>query len=190
MNCATWLHTPVRMFAESAWGKSPLCAAVLLAALSSGTGAQAAGPAGPAGPTGPVGPVGPVGTIGPTGPANAAGVAPVSPPPTLRVDPVARPAAPVRPASSADGTTRSSPARGTGNHIEVTGNTATGIRCGQDGSASVNSVDVSGARLDGRTVIVQGRNASDVRTRDCAQPTQPQAPGQGGTGQTNGIRIR
>ncbi|RZJ62636.1 MAG: hypothetical protein EON49_01590 [Acidovorax sp.] len=134
-----------------------------------------------------------MGTIGPTGPANAAGVAPVSPPPTPRVDPVARPAAPVRPTSSASGAagkTRTSPARDTGNHIEVTGNTATGTRCAQDGSASVNSVDVSGARLDGRTVIVQGRNTSDVRTRDCSQTTQPQAPGQGGAGQTNGIRIR
>jgi hypothetical protein len=73
----------------------------------------------------------------------------------------------------------------------VTGNTATGVRCSGDGAASVNSVDVSGARLDGRTVIVQGRNASDVdSTRDCPNPAGSSADRPVAPGQTNSIRIR
>ena len=135
-------------------------AAVLCAVLAVGTVALAAGPAGPFGPVGP---------IGPTGPVGASGAEPESPPPTPRANPAPRPA---------------------GNRIEVSGNTATGTRCAQDGAASVNSVDVSGARLEGRTVIVQGRNANDVRTQDCSRHTEPPAQGQGATGQTNSIRIR
>ncbi len=115
------------------------------------------------------GPVGPVGPIGPTGPVGASGAESASPPPAPRASPAPRPA---------------------GNRIEVSGNTATGTRCAQDGTASVNSVDVSGARLEGRTVIVQGRNANDVRTQDCSRHPKPPAQGQGATGQTNSIRIR
>ena len=123
---------------------------------------------------GPVGPVGPVGPIGP------AGVEPREAP---------RPAAPVRPSASAT----------PGNHIEVSGNTASGTRCAEGGTASVNSVDVSGARLDGRTVIVQGRSANNVRTTDCPERATQPAQGEGPKGQIqhpqqplqiNSIRIR
>jgi hypothetical protein len=91
---------------------------------------------------------------------------------------VPRPAAPPKPKAS-------SPSAG--NRIEVSGNTASGTRCAQDGTASVNSVDVSGARLEGRTVIVQGRNANNVRTTDCPErAAQPPSA----SGNTNSIRIR
>jgi len=160
MKKAMLLHSPLR------------AVAVLCAVLAVGTVARAAGP------TGPVGPVGP---IGPTGPVGASGAEPASPPPTQP-----RPSAPVRPSANAAGHTGG----GAGNRIEVSGNTATSTRCAQDGAASVNSVDVSGARLEGRTVIVQGRNANDVRTQDCSRHPGPPAQGQGATGQTNSIRIR
>ena len=132
---------------------------------------------------GPVGPVGPVGPIGPPG-AESSDV-----PRPARPSAVPRPALPTHPASSA---------APSGNRIEVSGNTASGTRCAGEGTASVNSVDVSGARLDGRTVIVQGRNADNVRTTDCPERTQPPAQGRGGAGtapaqqpsQTNSIRIR
>lgn len=154
------------------------------AVLAYGVGAWAAGA------TGPVGPVGPVGPIGPTGPVGAAGADPLSLPPTPRESPVPRPSTPVQPSASGSGSPSGTSGRTGGNRIEVTGNTATGTRCAEDGTASVNSVDVSGARLEGRTVIVQGRNANDVRTQDCSRRTEPSAQGQGTTGQTNSIRIR
>ncbi|MGE8318626.1 MAG: hypothetical protein ACN6O3_07730 [Comamonas sp.] len=93
----------------------------------------------------------------------------------------ARPDLPQRPARPAAG------GEGSGNRIEVSGNTASGVRCSQDGSVSVNSVDVNGASLQGRTVIVQGRNVNNVSTADCAaQPAAGAAP----SGQVNGVRIR
>ncbi|WP_298209732.1 hypothetical protein [Acidovorax sp.] len=115
-----------------------------------------------AGTTGTVGPVGPVGPVGAGSSASAH-----------------RPSAAPRPTSGAQA----------GNRIEVTGNTVSGVRCAADGgnTASVNSVDVAGARLEGRTVIVQGHNTSDVHTRDCPKRTPQPA---GTAGQTNSIRIR
>lgn len=129
---------------------------------------------------GPVGAVGAAGTPGPTGPIGAdAGRMQRSQPQALAPAPAAEPAARAAPGS---GSSR------TGNRIEVTGNTASGnVGCNSDGTASVNSVDVRGARLEGETVIVQGRNTNDVKTpRDCPG-ARPQGPG---SGQTNSIRIR
>lgn len=146
-------------------------AAVLLALPLVGAPAWAAGPVGPVGPAGPIGPLGP-------GPA---GVEPEVPRPG-RPLPVPRPAAPPKPKAHAS-------SAGTGNRIEVSGNAASGTRCAADGTASVNSVDVSGARLEGRTVIVQGRNANNVRTVDCPERTDRSAPGPAAS-QTNSIRIR
>ena len=134
------------------------------------------------------GPVGPVGPIGPVGLDGTAASAPSD---------ASRPAAPSvpRPASPAAKSTGN--AARTGNRIEVSGNTASGTRCAQDGPASVNSVDVSGARLEGRTVIVQGRNANNVRTVDCPDREGRPAPPSGAAGQqapgstsVNSIRIR
>ena len=143
-------------------GRALLGMAVLFAMLGVSAGAWAAGP------TGPLGPVGPT---GPTRPSGVAGAQPV-PPPALPVQP---------PAHGSNGN-EAAPA---GNHIEVTGNTATATRCPGEGAASVNSVDVAGARLQGRTVIVQGRNTHDVHTGDC--PARTGLPTQG---QTHSIRIR
>ena len=134
-----------------------------------------------AGPVGPVGPIGPV------------GVEPAVPRPGRPAVP--RPSAPPKPSASAGA--KAAPT--TGNHIEVSGNTASGTRCADGGAASVNSVDVSGARLDGRTVIVQGRNANNVRTTDCPERATQPAQNEGASGQTpqtqqpsqiNSIRIR
>lgn len=96
------------------------------------------------------------------------------------------------PAASADNrTVVDNPGRGT-NRIEITGNTATNVqvRCG-DGrtaaagqGANVNSVNVDKRALEGRTVIVTGRNARDVRAdADCAH-------GQPGAANVNSINIR
>ncbi len=129
---------------------------------------------------GPSGAVGAAGTPGPIGPIGADAVRNERSQPQSRAStPATEPAA------------RAAPGKGsshTGNRIEVTGNTASGtVGCSPDGTASVNSVDVRGARLEGKTVIVQGRNTNDVKTpRDCpgARPQEP------GNGQTNSIRIR
>ncbi|AVP57196.1 hypothetical protein [Pulveribacter suum] len=104
---------------------------------------------------GPRGPIGPQGHIGPPG---------------------GKPVAPA-PAAAASRQAR-------GNHIEASGNQASGVVCGP-GGANVNSVDVQGARLDGRTVIVQGRNTHGVDTRDCPAPVDGHAPAQ-----VNSIRVR
>lgn len=110
---------------------------------------------------GPQGPIGPQGRIGPPG-STAVAPAPAAAPP------------------------RQPP----GNHIEASGNKANGVICGP-GGASVNSVDVQGARLEGRTVIVQGRNTRDVDTRDCPAPAQGDAPSpKQAPAQINSIRIR
>lgn len=98
----------------------------------------------------------------------------------------------VAPAASADNrTVIDNPGRGT-NRIEITGNTATNVqvRCG-DGhgaattqGANVNSVNVDRRALEGRTVIVTGRNTRDVRAEaDCAH-------GQPGAANVNSINIR
>lgn len=74
-----------------------------------------------------------------------------------------------------------------GNRIEITGNTVSGVRCANGGAASINSVNVSGASLKGRTVIIQGQNTDSVKDIDCAD--QPggakQVPAQ-----INSITIR
>lgn len=161
-----------------------LGAAVLWAVLAAGAPAWAAGPNGPTGPTGPVGPVGPV------GPTGAARGTPAHPMPGHQhpASPAPQAIAPSQPSASA---ANAGPA---GNRIEVSGNTATGTRCTDDGATSVNSVDVTGARLDGRTVIVQGRNTHGARTRDCPRRAEPTVQGEGAARQTQGnsnsIRIR
>lgn len=124
--------------------------------------------------------VGPVGTVGATGRTE-----PGAPARAHSTGTAQRALAPA-PASA--------PARGSsaaqGNRIEVSGNTASGVQCGEQGSASVNSVDVQGARLQGKTLIVQGRNARNVHGPDCAaRADQPNRRGDAG-GQTNSIRIR
>ncbi|MBD9392015.1 hypothetical protein IB243_06750 [Acidovorax sp. ACV01] len=169
MNGAPLFHWLVWSCADAVARASRCGAVVLFALLLASTAARAAGPVGPVGPVGPIGPV---------------GVEPVEAPRKSRANPVPRPAAPAQPSGSA--------ASGApiGNRIEVSGNTASGTRCAADGTASVNSVDVSGARLDGRTVIVQGRNASDVRTSDCPARAEQLPQGHGATGQTNSIRVR
>ncbi len=111
---------------------------------------------------GPQGALGPSGHLGPTDRPAAAQTRPVQPP--------------SRAAQSA---------RGPGNHVEASGNRASAIRCGPQGAA-VHSVDVRGAQLSGRTVVVQERNAQHVDTRDCPAPEGAPAP----TPQVNSIRIR
>ena len=146
-------------------------AALVVGALASFT-AQAAGPTELVGPVGPVGPVGAAGRPEPSAPARANAVGPA-----------------LRAADSTPPSARTGSSAVRGNRIEVTGNKASGVRCGDQGSASVNSVDVRGARLEGQTVIVQGRNARDVHGIDC--PAHVDEPRHGGSaGQTNSIRIR
>ena len=73
------------------------------------------------------------------------------------------------------------------NHIEVTGNSASrvGAPCTAPGAvADVNSVNIDGRSLQGRTVIVTGRNSRDVQARgDCGAA-------QGGAASVNSINIR
>ncbi|WP_038217591.1 hypothetical protein [Xenophilus azovorans] len=57
------------------------------------------------------------------------------------------------------------------NRIEVTGNSVRSVQTGcTDGVANVNSVNIDGQSLKGRTIIVQGRNVRDVHVdgKDCA----------------------
>ena len=125
---------------------------------------------GAAGTIGPVGPIGPVGTVGPTG---------------LHRSDAPRP----QRTGSVPGSAAAAPpvAASPGNHIEVSGNTAAGTRCADGSSASVNSVDVAGASLQGRTVIVQGRNVNNTHPSDCvAAPAQRKSA----AGQTHSIGIR
>ncbi len=126
------------------------------------------------------GPVGPVGPVGPLGPSRSASAV-ESPGADLHRTP--------RPPMGAS----AGAATSTGNHIEVTGNTAAGTHCAQNGTASVNSIDVSRARLNGQTVIVQGRNTQSVDTRDCPPHTDGVAGGHKTPeppAQDNSIRIR
>ena len=147
-----------------------------ISALLVCSAAQAAGPVGPVGPVGPIGPVGPVRSGEPPAPPQ-----PPAPPARARQPMASAPQPAQRPAAEAGG-----------NRIEVTGNTASVTRCAGDAAASVNSVDVSGAQLEGRTVIVQGRNARDVRTQDCSDRphASPSASSPYAPSQTNSIRIR
>lgn len=154
--CPSSPQRPVRPARPQAPARAWLLALLLPCAAT-------AGPVGPQGPIGPTGPLGPAAADRPVVPQRSTAPAP------------AAPASSVQPAAAA----------GAGNRIEVSGNTASGTRCAGEGHASVNSVDVSGARLEGRTVIVQGRNANQVRTEDC-----PQAPARPRQEQTNSIRIR
>lgn len=130
-----------------------------------------------------VGPVDAAGVNGTPGPTGPIGVDAGRNHRSRHQAPAAPPAA--QPAARADAGSGSSH---TGNRIEVTGNAASGTAgCSPDGTASVNSIDVTGARLEGKTVIVQGRNTNDVKTpRDCPG-ARPHGPG---SGQTNSIRIR
>ncbi|MET3517087.1 hypothetical protein ABIC63_004886 [Pseudacidovorax sp. 1753] len=81
---------------------------------------------------------------------------------------------------------------GTGtNRIEVTGNSASNVqvRCA-DGTATtaganVNSVAIDSRALQGRTVVVTGRNTRDVKAGvDCAQG------GAGAAANVNSVNIR
>lgn len=122
-------------------------------------------------PLGPRGSLGPRGDIGPSRPQDGS---------AGQVGAVRRPA-PVEP--------RNAPKReGMGNRVEATGNSAAATICGAT-DTSVNSVDVRGARLEGRTVIVQGRNSRHVDTRDCP-PTAAPGEALGAPSQVNSIRIR
>lgn len=125
---------------------------------------------------GPTGTIGPTGQTGPTGSGQRTGAAASSAPAPQAAAPSAAP--------QAAGT------QGGGNRIVVTGNTASNVRCADGGSASVNSVDVEGAKLDGRTVIVQDRNVQNV---DCP-PAKDGGASAGGKAQPpsqiNSIKIR
>ncbi|QNP49473.1 hypothetical protein [Diaphorobacter aerolatus] len=123
--------------------------------------------------TGPNGPIGPQGKIGPRTAEDA--------------EAAQNPGRAARTPAQAPMRADSAP----GNRITVTNNTATNVRCAGDGSVSVNSVDVNGASLKGRTVIVQGHNATDVRSEDCAGQSDGGAQGPGSVpSQVNSIRIR
>lgn len=77
------------------------------------------------------------------------------------------------------------------NRIEVTGNSASNVqvRCA-DGTATtaganINSVDVDSRALQGRTVVVTGRNTRDVKAGvDCAPG------GAGAAANVNSVNIR
>lgn len=126
---------------------------------------------------GPVGPIGPVGATGTDAPGSGR-----------------ERAAPATPAAPAAASTRAAPVKpvtGQGNRIEVTGNTATHTGCGP-GGASVNSIQVDRQSLEGQTVIVQGRNSSDVDVRPCpaAGHGSEAAPAVSPGTQVNSIRVR
>ncbi|SIQ71725.1 hypothetical protein [Pseudacidovorax sp. RU35E] len=77
------------------------------------------------------------------------------------------------------------------NRIEVTGNSASNVqvRCA-DGTAAtaganINSVDIDSRALQGRTVVVTGRNTRDVKAGvDCAPG------GAGAAANVNSVNIR
>lgn len=122
-----------------------------------------------------IGPTGPVGPVGPTGGAKnfdaRAGTT------TTVID---------------------NPGSGT-NRIEVTNNQARNItvHCGDATatgrgstvSPSVNSVNVEGQALQGRTVIITGRNAQDIDARvDCG--SNPPVGASRGAANVNSVNIR
>ena len=114
-----------------------------------------------------------IGPSGPIGPDLPGGSRPQARQPSPSVTPPAGPAVPER----------------TGNRVEVTGNTATRVDCARGGSASVNSVNIDRKRMEGETVIVQGRNSSDVRSQDCAAAADAQGQRPAGA-QVNSVRVR
>ena len=78
------------------------------------------------------------------------------------------------------------PGRGT-NHVEVSGNTSDPAKgpCRPDGDrrrVNVNSVNIDGRALEGKTIVVTGKN-SDMK-RDCAQGTSD------GSANVNSVNIR
>ena len=78
-----------------------------------------------------------------------------------------------------------------GNVIQITGNTVSGVRCADGGTASINSVNINGASLKGRTVIIQGNNENSVKDVDCEQaPADGQAAPRWAPVQVNSINIR
>ncbi|QNN58040.1 hypothetical protein H9K76_03990 [Diaphorobacter ruginosibacter] len=82
------------------------------------------------------------------------------------------------------------PQQAGGNRIEVTNNSVSNVRCANGGSVSVNSVNVNGAALKGRTVIVQGHNSDGEREGkviDCGDIPSGKAPA---SSQVNSITIR
>ncbi|MEO5737472.1 MAG: hypothetical protein ABIQ82_08440 [Variovorax sp.] len=95
------------------------------------------------------------------------------------------------PAAVAGTTVIENPGSGT-NRIEVTGNKAQNVQvqCA-DGNTkntaaggNVNSVNIDGRALQGKTVVVTGRNSRDVRTdADCKGGTAPNA-------NVNSVNIR
>lgn len=92
-------------------------------------------------------------------------------------------------APGAGGTTTTvidNPGNGT-NRIELSGNSAGTVQGGcTNGGTHVNSVNIQGQSLQGRTIIVQGRNAGDVRAdADCAKGRRP-AP----VNNVNSVNIR
>ena len=98
----------------------------------------------------------------------------------------------IAPLAGAGTTVIEQPGSGT-NRIEVTGNRATNVQayCADGRTAlapgtNVNSVNIDGKALQGKTVIVTGRNSQDVRTgtRDCDTPAVR------GAGNVNGVNIR
>lgn len=132
------------------------------------------------GPVGPIGPVGATGTDAPGGGRERA--APATPAAPAAASTRAAPVQPVQPVK---------PVTGQRNRIEVTGNTATHTGCGP-GGASVNSIQVDRQSLEGQTVIVQGRNSSDVDVRPCpaAGHGSEAAPAVSPGTQVNSIRVR
>lgn len=121
--------------------------------------------------------VGPTGPTGPTGPVGL------------------NRGATTGSASSTTTTVIDNPGGGT-NRIEITGNTARNItvHCGdatsgRAGAGSVNSVHVDGKALQGRTVIVQGRNTQDIDARvDCG--ANANAGASRGAANVNSVNIR
>ena len=78
------------------------------------------------------------------------------------------------------------PGRGT-NHIEVSGNTSGPVQvpCRPDGKRrriNVNSVNIDGRALEGKTIVVTGKN-SDTK-RDCAPDASD------GAANVNSVNIR
>ncbi|AMM24590.1 hypothetical protein AX767_09695 [Variovorax sp. PAMC 28711] len=99
----------------------------------------------------------------------------------------------VVPPALAGTTVIQNPGGGT-NHIEVTGNSAKNVevtcapglnrRTPNEPPASVNSVNVDRRSLQGKTVIVTGRNTQDVRVEgDCQNGVRPNA-------NVNSVNIR
>lgn len=87
-------------------------------------------------------------------------------------------------------TTLSNAGSGT-NRITVVGNSAGHVEldCARDGvaQADVNSVTIDGAALQGKTIIVTGRNSKNVTVRgDCARKNRSAA----GSASVNSVTIR